>query len=146
MKTSYYASHAIDPARHIPVGISLGGVRWKIPYQVGSRVRELMPEQHMLRELRSDPPAFAAAYRAKLDRIGVAAIQRRLASLQSGDPGKELILLCFEHLDKPGEWCHRRVFADWWAEQTGETIPELAEESPVAQQETLPWGKGAWAN
>ena len=146
MKTSYYASRAIDPTRHIPVGISLGGVRWKIPYEVVARVRELMPEQFMLRELRNDPPAFAAAYRAKLDGIGVNGIRRRLATIQATAPEKELVLLCFEHLDQPGQWCHRRLLAAWWEEQTGEAIPELDSATPAPQQRSLPWGKGGWAN
>jgi hypothetical protein len=34
-------------------------------------------------------------------------------------------LLCFEDLTKPGLWCHRRPFANWWLENTGEVVPEL---------------------
>ena len=39
--------------------------------------------------------------------------------------GKELVLLCFEDIRIPSDWCHRTVFAQWWAEKTGEIIEEL---------------------
>lgn len=43
--------------------------------------------------------------------------------------GKELVLLCYEDVRVPGDWCHRTVFAEWWAEQTGELIEELYDPS-----------------
>jgi hypothetical protein len=36
-----------------------------------------------------------------------------------------VVLLCFEDLTKPGEWCHRRSFAAWWDEKTGQKVDEL---------------------
>jgi hypothetical protein len=43
-----------------------------------------------------------------------------------GHDAKGVVLLCFEDLSKPGEWCHRRAFATWWEEQTGEKVEELS--------------------
>ena len=40
------------------------------------------------------------------------------------DDRQPLLLLCFEDTAK-GEQCHRRVFADWWLEQTEQDLPEL---------------------
>ena len=34
---------------------------------------------------------------------------------------QEIVFLCYE---KPGRFCHRRVFAEWLQEKTGETVEE----------------------
>ena len=50
--------------------------------------------------------------------------------------------LCYEDVRVPGDWCHRTVFAEWWAEQTGELIEELYDPSepkvkkPAAKKES----------
>jgi hypothetical protein len=41
---------------------------------------------------------------------------------------RPLALLCFEDVHA-GQLCHRRMFAAWWHEQTGELLPEY--ESPA---------------
>ena len=33
-----------------------------------------------------------------------------------------VVLLCFENLAKPGLWCHRTMFAEWWTGETGELV------------------------
>jgi hypothetical protein len=40
----------------------------------------------------------------------------------AGDEVKPLVLLCW---CAPGEFCHRRICADWYLEKTGQEIPEL---------------------
>ena len=47
--------------------------------------------------------------------------------------GKTLVLLCYEDLRKPDQWCHRTLFAEWWQKMTGEVINEL-EEADVKPQ------------
>jgi len=37
----------------------------------------------------------------------------------------EPVLLCWETLRKPGEWCHRRMAAEWFQAELGEEVPEL---------------------
>ena len=34
---------------------------------------------------------------------------------------QDIVFLCYE---KPGRFCHRRVFAEWLPEKTGETVEE----------------------
>ena len=63
---------------------------------------------------------FTRAYLAHLDQIGVPAIRAELAELPV-----DAMLCCFEALKKPGQFCHRRIFAFWWARQTGQVIAEL---------------------
>ena len=47
---------------------------------------------------------------------------------------QHLVLLCFEDLTQPGLKCHRRLFATWWHENTGEAVPEL---EPDVRQDRL---------
>jgi hypothetical protein len=35
-----------------------------------------------------------------------------------------VLLLCYEDV-LAGDWCHRKVFAEWWQEQTGQVVEEL---------------------
>ena len=62
--------------------------------------------------------------------------------IEKAPHGKELVLLCYEDVRVPGDWCHRTVFAEWWAEQTGELIEELYDPSepkvkkPAAKKES----------
>ena len=54
---------------------------------------------------------------------------------QAGD--HRLVLLCFEDLSKPGEWCHRSIFATWWKEVTGDEVRELGPVADDYEQGTL---------
>jgi len=60
---------------------------------------------------------------------GVAALAEALECapsdvLATESPGP-YALLCYESLGKPGVFCHRQIFAEWWREQTGEVVSEL---------------------
>lgn len=49
--------------------------------------------------------------------------------------GAEPILLCWEKdPSKPGEWCHRRMVADWFTDKIGVIVPEYVK---PAQAEKL---------
>jgi len=52
--------------------------------------------------------------------------------------GEEPILICWEPLKKPGEWCHRRMVAEWFEERLGVTVPEYTSaEQNINQLELL---------
>ena len=38
--------------------------------------------------------------------------------------GFEPVLLCWEHLVKPDDWCHRRMVAEWFESELGIDVPE----------------------
>ena len=44
--------------------------------------------------------------------------------------GKDLVLLCYEDVRNPEDWCHRTMFAQWYCEHTGEIIEELKDPNP----------------
>jgi hypothetical protein len=72
-----------------------------------------------------DRDEFEARYRERLNRFGAEEILRVLEALAAGYAAGGVVLLCFEDLTKPGEWCHRRIAAAWLEEQSGIEIPEL---------------------
>ena len=62
-----------------------------------------------------------------LDGYGIDAIQGLMEALrQEGEAaGKIPVLLCYEALKTPGQFCHRRMFAEWYESNTGKAIQEL---------------------
>lgn len=103
-----------------PVRISLGVPKFwpaaeRLPF-----IAELAPDGWMMSR---EGEAFGAAYLAKLDRIGVDLIAERFEAITTVHAGA-LALMCFEDV-LAGQGCHRRLFADWWLERTGEVVPEV---------------------
>ncbi|WP_180685853.1 DUF488 family protein [Streptomyces gossypiisoli] len=120
---------AYQPPQGVPVRITLGAPRFKLPYSLNHAVRELAPSRDYL----SWPePEFTKAYRADLDRLGPVRIAERLREIAQAENDHRLVLLCFEDLSKPALWCHRRTFASWWKDTTGDEVREL---SPMADYE-----------
>jgi hypothetical protein len=71
-----------------------------------------------------DEEEFTGKYVARLEKAGVDELRETFDAIDEMYQ-KPLALLCFEDLTKEGLWCHRRIFATWWLEQTGETVPEI---------------------
>jgi hypothetical protein len=110
----------------VPVQGSNGRPRFKLPYPLVHRLPLVYPARSLMTE--PDQQAFAAAYRASLDRCGVTAIRsaaHAIRHLVGAELGVPVVVLCFENLTKPGKWCHRTMFGLWWAAATGEEVPEL---------------------
>lgn len=117
-----------QPAQGVPVRITLGAPRFKLPYRITHSVRELAPQRVYFSKPLSE---FTTAYRADLDACGVQRIADRLKQVAEAEGDHRLVLLCFEDLTDPRQWCHRRIFAAWWKDATGDEVREL---SPVADQ------------
>ena len=124
---------AFTPAQGVPVRITRGNPRWKLAYELAHQVHELAPGTSYFRE---PEPVFTAGYRADLDRIGAPKIAELLQTITTQAGDHRLVLLCFEDLSRPGEWCHRRIFADWWHERTGDLVRELGPR-PTHEQTAL---------
>jgi hypothetical protein len=122
--TSRYQNRdAIVASGFVPVGITLGAPRFRLGYELAARLRELAPAGFMFEV--DDQSDFRRLYLARLHRLTVTRAAAILRELSEAHGGKPLVLLCFEDLTKPGEWCHRRLFAVFWEEETGEEVPEL---------------------
>ena len=124
MKTSYYQSKLLDTAKHLVVQTSVGEPRFGT--QPEWEMETIKPPVAILRG-GLDQAAYTAGYIAHLETVGVPAIRAELDQLQgeASKTGREVVLCCFESLKKPGQYCHRRIFAEWWAGKTGQAIPEL---------------------
>ena len=119
--TSRWANKELAHLDVVPVGISRGVPRWPLPYRY-KLLRLLAPSRETF-ELR-DLQEFEQAYLAALEEIGVKKIARALQKISDEHGGRSLALLCYENI-LAGETCHRRMFADWWKQQTTQEVPEL---------------------
>ncbi|MFE3216080.1 DUF488 family protein [Streptomyces antimycoticus] len=118
----------------VPVRITLGAPRFKLSYSLTHVVRELAPR----REYFSKPlPEFTAAYRGDLDRFGATRVADRLHQITEAEDDYRLVLLCFEDLADAAQWCHRRIFATWWKDVTGDEVRELGPLAGRYEQGTL---------
>ncbi|MFC9222180.1 DUF488 family protein [Streptomyces hygroscopicus] len=125
---------AYQPPQGVPVRITLGAPRFRLAYQLRHVVRELAPRK----EYFSKPlPEFTSAYRADLDRLGATWIAARLQEIAETEKKHRLVLLCFEDLTDPAQWCHRRIFAKWWKDVTGDEVRELSPLTDRYKQGTL---------
>ncbi|MGW7542185.1 hypothetical protein ACWGKQ_13835 [Streptomyces sp. NPDC054770] len=125
---------SFEPATGVPVRVTLGAPRWTLPYTLEHQVREAAPSRNYFDAARS---LYEAEYLAQLDRHGVEFFASRFQEIAvtAGDP--RLVLLCFEDLSKPEQWCHRRMFAAWWQEKTGAQVRELGPLGPTYEQGAL---------
>ena len=78
---------------------------------------------------------FDRRFLAQLEKHGIQAITEQLERIREARHIRPLVLLCFEW--KPGTECHRRLFAQWWLEKTGEEVPELGKLEDYGKQATL---------
>lgn len=127
--TSRYSNKELQSDKYYPVGISIGQPRFRLGYTLREQCYSLAPKGYMLN---MDLERFKTAYYEKLEGIGTDKIISMVNRLEerAQSEGKELVLLCFEDVRVPEDWCHRTVFAEWWAENTGEIIEELVDPTP----------------
>lgn len=100
-------------------------------YPKGYRVlKDLAPAKDMMRL--SYPLYRDRYFRDILGRLDPQATWDRLHQLADNT---EPVLLCWETLRKPNDWCHRRMVAEWFHATLGQDVPEWA---PDADQINLP--------
>lgn len=117
--TSHYRSKLLADADAQAVAISRGVPRWPLPFSY-RRLLALAPSRETF--ALDDPAEFERAYLAGLDALGP---DRVVHDLRRVSGGKAAILLCWEDLSKPGQWCHRMTLASWLRDRLGVDVPEL---------------------
>lgn len=115
--TSRYQSPAVAAFTGTRIRISVGNVRWSLPYVVHHSWRVLYPTRDMLKLPLEE---YEPRYTRILEEAGLRRMRAAFAEL-----GADQVLLCFCDLSEPGNFCHRRIFAGWWEKHTGEVVPEL---------------------
>ena len=133
--TSRWQNREVEHLDLMPVGISRGVPKFPVRYRY-RRIGELEPDGWMF-SIKSDA-RFEEVYRRKLERFGAERIAELLRRVSDEEGGADLALLCYENVHA-GEVCHRRMFARWWQERTGQHIEELRgkDERRRAAQEAL---------
>lgn len=131
--TSRYSNKELQNGKYYPIGISLGAPKFSLGYELRGNCYSLAPKGYMFK---LEPEPFKAAYYKKLYDIGAERIIDMVIGFDKSaqKEGKELVLLCYEDIRIPSEWCHRTIFAEWWAENTGEIIEELIDPTPPKQK------------
>ena len=114
--TSHWRNPELRDLDATIIGISRGTPRWDAGFRY-RRFWGLAPDDATWAH--EDLEAFETSYRAQLERLGAGGI---LADLERIAGDGAAVLLCWE---KPGEFCHRRVLAEWLHERTGIVVPEL---------------------
>lgn len=129
--TSRYSNKELteNKDKYYCVGISLGIPKFPLGYTIEQQCYSLAPKGYMLK---MELDVFKEAYCKKLEGIGtdrIISMVMRFEEIAAAE-GKELVLLCYEDVRIPEDWCHRTVFAQWYCEQTGEIIQELPDPNP----------------
>jgi hypothetical protein len=125
MKTSYYQNKKLNPKKHMVVQTSNSRPRFGAQPEWDSDM--LMPPIPLVRAAHHglSQAEFTRQYLAHLERVGLPTIRAQMDRLAELAGAREVVLCCFEALNKPGQYCHRRIFAEWWQDKTGETIAEF---------------------
>ncbi len=110
MQTSYYAGYrngegAVAISQGVPAGFR------------GRIYNKLAPSLELIRLGKTGQvEEFIRRYKAEvLDNLDAAAVAAEL--------GEDAVLLCWE---RPGEFCHRRLVAEWFEEKLGAPVPEFS--------------------
>lgn len=129
MKLATCAYTQFQPEAGVPVRVTVGKPRFRLAYPLTHTISELAPDAYTLKW--EDQPRFQLHYTRKLAALGVDRIRELLAGVAAAEgldpdaPDTTLVLLCFENLARPGMWCHRSMFAQWWTQETTELVAEL---------------------
>ena len=122
--TSYFSQmKALNNAGIVPINIAL----WPPKFFRGISIMYLAPKRYMLSGKLTREQYIESYRRDVLGRLNPVAVVREIERLSGG---KDAALLCYE---KPGEFCHRRLFAQWMLEETGLDIPEWGQEKREEQ-------------
>lgn len=127
----YFDRKLIERSELAPVSVTVGQPKFPLGYELAGHVGMLAPYGLLKIE---EIGAFRDAYFERLERYGPAKVKRVLAAIAHSEGRKGVVLLCFEDLTKPDEWCHRRVFAEWWLAETGDQVLELHDLLPDADE------------
>lgn len=122
--TARYQNRAIAEAGLLPVRITLGGPRFRLPYSHVSYTA-LAPRRAYFRAPLDE---FRRLYREDLERLTVERILVDLHDLvqQHRSDAEGVVLLCFEDVRQDGAWCHRQLLSAWLGEH-GIEAQELPE-------------------
>lgn len=101
------------------IGTAIGIARYAPKNFIGPSYKRLAPYQWMLKESVSEDE-YKKAFKKILAELNPHQV---VEDLYKYAPGKDITLLCYE---KPGEFCHRHMVAEWLVE-AGYEVEEVAD-------------------
>lgn len=125
--TSYFGRKAqLERAGIVPICIAL----WKPRWYSGISYLPVAPKAFMLKDPNQTQEMYIERYnRLVLDTLRVENVVRDIENLTRG---RDAALLCYE---KPGDFCHRHLLADWMTKQSGIEVTEwMPEEERRAEE------------
>lgn len=130
--TSYFAKAAtLRQAGIVPIGIAL----WPPRFFRGVSMSQVAPRRYMLNDQLTDEE-YTSMYRNDVLRLVDA--RAFVRQLEEAGHGMDVALCCFE---KPGDFCHRHILAQWLTEQIGIEVKEYGvsdkPEAPKPEQASL---------
>ena len=124
--TSYFAQlKKLDRVGIVPISIA----RYSPRFFHGDVLLEVAPVGAMLS---MNEEEYKIAYREILRKVDV---NKLLVKIQVLSKGKDAALLCYE---KPSDFCHRRLLAEWIEKSVGIKVPEWGiSKNPKVEQLSL---------
>lgn len=120
--TSYFGNlRKLKENDIVPISIAL----WRPRFYCGAMIPELAPTKFMLSD-ECSMELYVKMYKEKLAHIYSGSIIKRIEEIGKG---KDVALLCYE---KPGDFCHRHMFAEWFTKTTGIHVDEFV--APVVDK------------
>jgi hypothetical protein len=122
---------AYRPETGVAVRITLGHPRPNV-FKHGPLRHKVMDLAPARAYFHAPDAEFHQRYLSQLEGHGVPRILQQLEAVAAAAGDGRLVLLCYEDLSKPGLTCHRRMFAEWWQERTGQWVRELGPQAGAA--------------
>ena len=127
--TSYFGNmKRLSAAGIMPIGIA----RWKPRFYEGTNMFSVAPTRYMLSDA-CGQEEYVRLYNEILKSRGA---QNILNEIESIAKGRNVALLCYE---KPGDFCHRHLLADFLNKELGLNISEFEApaQTPQPKQTSL---------
>lgn len=130
MNTSYFANFKYIKN---PVSISQGPPWW----YGGAQYKVLAPAWELIKRAHHGYLTEHEYRLLYIESILVKLNPQEVYAYLLTEYGENCTLLCFEDLKHPGDYCHRRIVAQWFEDSLGIEIPEL--KPPSKMRSTLSW-------
>ena len=125
--TSYFGNQKnLRKAGIMPIGIA----RWKPRFYNGVCMYSVAPTTYMLSDM-CGQEEYVELYNEILRKRGAHNILNEINALAQG---RDVALLCYE---KPGDFCHRHLLADYLNKELGLNICEYSAPEHTAKQTSL---------
>lgn len=135
---SRYSNKSLAKSKAVIVGITRGMPRFKLAFPLRGNILLIAPPRAIFNM--TDKAAFKRKYFEYLDSVGIEEIKKALEMFGYGYE-REMVLLCYEDVtceDPNKNWCHRTMFAEWWALKTGQAVTEYPDEGNFASKHQKP--------